>query len=194
MKLKVAVITAAVALMASSAFAAQGSSWIGLTVHGDMPMGDFGDNFGFGYGGTASYTYMVTEPLGIGADVGYHTWGASDDFLAGAPSDFDATFNAIQFGAHGKYVIPGNEKMMPYIKVGLGMYNGSVSFDNPPTGLEEPDSESDFGISVGGGLDFLASENYTIGGQVMFHNVMTEGESTQFITLGIGVNFGMGGK
>jgi opacity protein-like surface antigen len=203
MKLKIAAITCALALMAGGAYAAQGQTWIGLTVHGDMPMGDFGDAAGFGFGGTASGTYMVSEMFGVGADVGYHTWGGSDDLnaaltaldqLAGGTGEVEASYSAIQFGAHGKYVIQtANEKMIPYLKAGVGMYNFSVKFDGHDF-ITEPDSESDFGFNLGCGLDFMASENYTIGGQVAFHTVQTEGDATNFITIGVGVNFGVGGK
>ncbi|HJU88293.1 MAG TPA: hypothetical protein VJ672_02820 [Gemmatimonadaceae bacterium] len=67
-----------------------------------------------------------------------------------------------------------------YLTGGVGVYNGKV---------EEGDSETDFGINIGGGVNFnLAGMRAFAEGK--FHNVFSDGESARIIPLSFGVRFG----
>jgi opacity protein-like surface antigen len=141
---------------------------------------------------------MVTPAIGVGADFGYHGWGAKDEFIDAANADFgvtdaDITLSAMQFSGHGAYVFPmANEKVMPYVKVGLGAYSSKAKLE--ATGVDEEETSTDFGFNVGGGVNFEVSPMYAVGINAAFHQIQTEEEATNLITVGVNLLFGVGGK
>jgi hypothetical protein len=70
----------------------------------------------------------------------------------------------------------------PYLIGGVGYYNLKQSM---PTGDVD---FNDFGINIGAGVK-LGLPGLSVFGEARLHNVMTEGESTRFIPVSLGVRF-----
>jgi hypothetical protein len=165
---------------------AQGGASFSLGGGLTLPLGDFGDAAGTGFHGLAAVSFVPSGfPVGIQVDGMFHRLGVDDDPVFG---DVDANFQIIQGTANAVYTFTTSEESSfhPYLIGGVGLYNMKLTGDDVPDGL---DSETDFGINAGAGFDFQAGAvGLFIEGR--FHNVFTEGESTNFIPITVGVRLG----
>ena len=172
-------------LMASAGTApavAQGAEFSlggGLT----LPLSDFGNAASTGFHGLAGVSFVPSgSPIGIQVDGMFQRFGVEN-----APDGFDGNFQIIQGTANAVYKFRSSEetKIRPYLIGGVGLYSFKATGDDfPDTG-----SETDFGINAGAGFDFkLGAAGLFLEGR--FHNVFSEGESTNFIPVTVGVRFG----
>ena len=174
-----------VVLMASAGTApavAQGAEFSlggGLT----LPLSEFGDAASTGFHGLAGVSFLPSgSPVGIQVDGMFQRFGFED-----APDGFDANFQIIQGTANAVYKFKSSEetKVRPYLIGGVGLYSFKATGDDVP----DTGSETDFGINAGAGFDFkFGAAGLFLEGR--FHNVFTEGESTNFIPITVGVRFG----
>jgi len=187
-------VLAALALFATSpAFAAKGDKWINVGAGASIPNGDFSDVASTGWVGTIGGEFGVGAKVNLGVEFGYHSWGVKDEFKT-ANDLSDATFTGLQYTAFGTYSFAmSNPKNRPYLKGGLGMYDLKTKVT--PTGFSEvSDSQNKFGWNAGLGFDHEVSPMYTLGIIGEYHSVQTEGTSTNFITVGAKLGWGMGKK
>jgi hypothetical protein len=168
-----------------------------------MPMGDFADEnkfnaeTGFGFGGSAEY--FATNALAIGGTFRYSINGV------GNTGGVDADYKISNYGAFVKYLFPMDSNVMPFIRLDLGFYKPKLSASS---GSAEASLTFDakFGFGGGGGVMFQASDNVLAGGEILFHNAMTDGARAdveggeaemlydiQFITIYARVTFLVGG-
>jgi opacity protein-like surface antigen len=143
-----------------------------------MPMGDFGDfaDMGFNVTGTVD-AQPAALPIGVRVDVMYNRFGLSD--VDGNASILAGLLNALlSFGTQ--------TSAQPYLIGGVGLYR--ASFDVEGAGDAGEDSETAFGVGLGGGVRFPLSgfDTYV---EVRFHNAFTEDESTTFIPITFGIRF-----
>jgi hypothetical protein len=150
-----------------------------------LPLGDFGDAANTGWHGLAAVSFVPNNfPVGIQIDGMYQRFGLDDGGFFGD----DANFRLIQGTANAVYKFQTSEetKIRPYLIGGVGLYNGKVGGDNI---IGDPESETDFGINGGAGFDFAAgSVSLFVEGR--FHNIFTEGESTNLIPITVGIRLG----
>jgi opacity protein-like surface antigen len=196
--LKTTLLACALALVAGTAHAAVGDMWFGVQGGMAIPTGDFGDVAKTGFQGTLSGQYGVAKNCYFGVDLGYHMWSAKDEIndalVAAPPLGFgpgsELKLSALQATAFGTYNFPmADEKQMPYIKIGAGIYNVKSKIEGGT--LEEDESESNFGFNLGAGYDYEVSPAYTIGLLAAYHSIQTEGEATNLFTIGAKLAFGM---
>ena len=148
-----------------------------------LPLGDFGDGANTGWHGLAAVSFVPNNsPVGIQVDGMYQRFGL-DEFFGD-----DANFRLIQGTANAVYRFQTSEetKIHPYLIGGVGLYNGKVGGDDI---VGDPESETDFGINAGAGFDFAAGA-VALFVEGRFHNVFTEGESTNFIPISVGIRLG----
>jgi opacity protein-like surface antigen len=134
---------------------------------------------------------MLNEQFGIGGDLGYHAWGASEDVEAALAPDEEISWSAIQATAHGTMMFPTQSNVKPYAQLGFGLYNLAFKFESPSGDFD--DSESKFGFNIGGGMNFLTSGNSRWGMGAAVHFVPAEddlGSDVNFYTLGVNVLWG----
>jgi hypothetical protein len=190
---KIAVAVALVMLTAASAFAAgstkstkstststsnsSGNWTFGIQGGASMPTGDYGDvaSTGWNFGGQADY--WMNSQWGFGGDIAYHANNANSDVntaLAIADPGAEMKFSTMQFGAHAIYLIPTQGgTMFPYLQAGTGIYNVSTKIDGG-TLLNGSDSQSKFGINMGGGVDFRASPTVNLGVNGTYHYISAD--------------------
>jgi Outer membrane protein beta-barrel domain len=180
-------VSALLSLVAVPMAHAEGTMSFGLNGGVAMPMGDFGDAFKLGFAGGVYGDYWMNSKVAIGADVMYNRFTGDEDVFG---SGSDITFSDIQFGGHLKYKFPmEGSSMAPWLQGGVAAYNGKAD----GSGVDG-DSSTDFGFNVGAGLGFWSNPSMGLGVVGLFHDVMTEGESTQYINVGLNLTFSTTGS
>jgi len=145
-----------------------------------LPLGNFSDGFDGAFVAGAGVCYMFTNMYGLelGAD-----W---DKFPTKASSD--VTWQFIPVTVDLVVNLPmSSSPIKPYIKGGVGMYFETAEVK--VLGVKVSDSTNDFGVNIGAGIKFPVAETTSIDIGARFHNVMTESESSQYMTFTAGVGF-----
>ena len=193
---------------------ATGTWMVGASAGGAVPMGNFGDGFDAGFNGSVSADYRVSDQFAVGFEAGGNLSNANSDLNAAlnletrqlllllgattASSDLEAKATLLRFGVHGKWM-PSTASVKPFLEAGAGLYRlnakvkGTVTADGESVSVDESDNETKAGIQGGGGIMFAASPSVSVGVGGQFHNVFTDGESTQFFTVAAMVQFMTGG-
>lgn len=150
-----------------------------------LPLGDFGDVSDMGFHGTAGVSFQPASlPVGIRVDGMYGMFSASEDFAG----DADIGTRIISGTANAVYTFQTAETSTfhPYLIGGVGIYNFGLTGDDAP----DVDGNTEFGINAGAGFNFAAGSSLNLFVEGRFHNVFTEGSSTNFIPLTVGLRFG----
>ena len=174
------VMTAIVAIAASAPAAqAQNPMTFGIAAGASVPMGDLGDNFAkTGWHGMATIGFMPAMlPFGMRIDGMYNSMSLEDALG-------DASVRIIGANANAIIAMPAMVAS-PYLIGGVGMYNSKIDSDDPDFDL---DGTTDFGINVGIGTKFNLSGFGTFA-EIRYHNIFTDGSSTQFLPITFGIMF-----
>ncbi|MFH1841677.1 MAG: outer membrane beta-barrel protein [bacterium] len=164
-----------------------GQSEISVGLGYTMPMGDFGDTFDPGLAGCVGFGYYTSPILAIGGEICYNNYGYPSELDV---PNVDESYTILQMAGTFKYSL-GPDGKGPYLKAIAGFYRFEAEFSDE--GVSVSLTETEFGLGAGGGFQFKGNGN--MGGflEATFHNVMTEGDATQFLNLKGGVIFFMGG-
>lgn len=182
-----------VMLIAVSLTQAQNKGDMGVSVQAGvaLPMGDFGDVYDFGFGGTGTFQYYLNKNLSITGTVGYLTWSRNEDFG-------DGSFSSIPVLAGVRYYL-GKGDFKPYLAGKVGLYMSSYDYEftvtNPFTGGTTTqtfdDSSSDLGFGFGGGFLLPLGKNLDLDVSASYDIISTEGSSSSFISVMGGVSFAL---
>ena len=190
-------VVGASALLIAATAHAQGTSGtdgrpfkLGGALGATMPLGDFSDgaDLGFHFGGLIEYKPQAV-PVNLRGEITYHRNGLKDDFFSGTPGIGDVDGNASILSFIGNALIPFGDAAStarPYAIGGLGLYR--LKFSGDFAGLDISDSETKFGLNVGGGFTFNLSGFETFV-EARFHSVFTEDSNTNFIPVSFGFKF-----
>jgi opacity protein-like surface antigen len=179
------VTLALVAFLAVGLSATERKGMFGADLGGvlTMPMGDFGDAFKMGWRAGANVGYFVTDQIQVGATGAYSQNKVDDTTGVG-----DAKFNIWQFGAFGKYHFKmQNPTITPYVRAGLGFYNGKVSVSGGSS-----TGETDLGINGGLGASFAVSPTASVFVEGAYHNIFAEGSSINYLAANAGLSLMFG--
>ena len=147
-----------------------------------LPMGDFGDGYGLGFGGTATFVYPVSSTVDVTGTAGYETFGGKDA-LDGL------SFNVIPILLGGRIAF-GEGNVTPYVAAALGLFMGSTSGEIKIGGQTfdvSGDTESKFGFRGGFGV-LIPVNSVSLDLGANFDLITTEGSSTTFIGFDLGIN------
>jgi opacity protein-like surface antigen len=172
-----------------------------------QPTGDFSDVVDMGFQGAVAGTFMVSDVVGVGADLGYQKWNATDEWnaasdlvlqiLLGDPTitGSEWKFSALNYGGHLLVSIPTQGSVRPWLKAGLGFYNLGLEFDLPGFGGDS-DSEGKFGFNFGGGIGLAVNPTVTLGVGAAYHVVPADDIGVDFnmFTAGVHATFGPSGN
>ena len=131
----------------------------------------------------------------LGWDAGLHWWKKSEttsitayDF-SGQPiatSSVETSARDLALFSGVKFSFPVNSpKMFPYARGGLGLNFVDVSVESQ--GISVSGGDTDLGIYLGGGFDYLISSSMMIGGELIYH--ATDADHT---LLGVTMSFPLG--
>ncbi|MBA2459230.1 MAG: outer membrane beta-barrel protein [Gemmatimonadales bacterium] len=121
--------------------------------------------------GTLAFGGSAGRPLSFRVD-GMYQLGDAANLLIG-------TGNAVY-----SFDVSEETRFRPYLIGGVGVYNV-----NPDSDLA--DSSTEFGINAGAGFTVPIGQGTTrLFGEARFHNIFTEGSSTNILPITVGVMFG----
>ena len=154
--------------------ASEAQAQIGFSIGAgpSFAMGDFGDGLDMGYHAVVGANFSIPLlPIGLQAEGMWNRFDVSD-------TD-DAKFQLLSGSLNAVINLP-TPGITPYIIGGVGYYN--VKFDSD---ILEGDT-NDFGVNVGGGVR-LGLPGLGVFAEARLHNVFTEGESTRFVPVTLGI-------
>ena len=156
---------------------AQGGFKFGVMGGASLPMGDFGEFSKTGFGG--GVTLMMRAPeakVGFGIEAQINRFGVEDigDIDVNATTNLYGAMARLEFAAGNAFYLLG----------GAGLFRTEVTADDDGPDLGETDN-TDFAVQ--GGLGFNFGPGLFLEGK--FVNVFTEGESTQFVPIVVGIRF-----
>jgi len=159
--------------------AQSGKNQFGIGLEIGLPMGDFGDAFKTGFGGTVKYLHGVGSAGQVSLTSGYQKFGAKD-----LPSETSASASIIpillgyRHNFSGLYLEP---------QLGYGIYGYKYDFGG--TIGSGSDSEGAFTWAIGAG--YAMEQGLDLG--VRYQSASKDGSTTSFIGLRVGYNFSLGG-
>lgn len=168
---------ACLALTAGTTMAQNGRFSVGAELA--LPMGDFGDAAGIGFGGSLAYEHPIGDMMGLGLRAGYLTFGGKDD---------GPTSSMIPAQAFFKYYF-GEQQNGLYAMANLGIHNFKVtaSYTDPFTGTTVSASASTTELSYAPELGYHMA-NLDLG--LRYQMIATEGSTTSYIGARIAYVFG----
>jgi hypothetical protein len=86
-----------------------------------LPMGNFGDYYGMGIGGTVEARYFISENISIGGNLGYYSFTEKSSTELLKSSDNKATFSFMPLLGNVSYFL-SEEGFKPYVAGNLGLY------------------------------------------------------------------------
>ncbi len=174
-------LTASVAL-AGSALGQASPIAFGITAGASKAVGDFSSGVNLGYHAGALVQWNGPDlPVGIRADVVYHRFTFKD--VSNANQSITAgTLNAVYMFSTDK-----DAQISPYVIGGVGYYHASFSCSSCGTG-ETSSSDNKFGVNGGAGVTIPLS-GFSTFIEARYHNVFTDGGSTKFIPISVGIMF-----
>ena len=190
-------VVGAGALLIAATAQAQGTSnaparpWkIGGALGATIPLGDFSDGADLGWhlGGLFEYK-QPSLPVAWRGEVTYHRNGLKDDYFSQIPGvgNLDGNFSMFNFIANAVFPFGDAAKTwQPYAIGGLGLYKLKASADF--NGIDISDSQTKFGLNLGGGVTFNLSGFETFV-ELRYHSVFTEDSNTSFIPISFGFKF-----
>jgi opacity protein-like surface antigen len=199
---KLGIVVTALACLTIMAFAAQAATApvgeekgnIGFGIGGGltMPMGKLADedeaNMKMGFDVDGYFDYFITKEIALGLDASYGQMANQDN------SDLKA--KTTQFGIHGKYLIPTNGPIVPYLQLGFGMYNRKIEYK--PEGLASLSvSDTKPGVNAGVGVGYKVNDMVGIGLSGAYHYSIGEMEDEgvtvlddwNYIAFNLGIQF-----
>ncbi len=191
----IASVFGAVVLVAGAGIANAGTNWIGLSGGPGFPTRDYSDAASPGWHLGAAGTHMIDKQWGVGADVGYHSWGGSTDANSAARVAFgpgsEYKWSAFQATAQGVMAFPTRSETKPYATAGLGVYDVTSKLETPSG--DSHLSRSEFGLNFGGGVQIANRRDMRWGIAGTYHTIPASrdlGTDLNFFTLGVDVLWG----
>lgn len=146
---------------------------------------------GFIGGVHVGYDYQLSNNIVIGAlaDINYIDGNTNRDFSFGG-QDFSDEQQINYLGTVRAKVGYALDRVLPYVTGGLAYANVDNSFSGPttftaPSGTTYTatvhDDSNDFGYTVGGGLDFLVTDNISIGAEYLYTNLGKNDFSVDYV-------------
>lgn len=174
--MKKAILTTVFALSAIFySHAQQGSIYVNGGIDLGMPLGDFGEAFGLGYGATFKGLYGISETGQVGLTLGYQTFGMKDSPGGGVSASMGIT---------PLFVLYRHYLSNLYVEPQVGLSINSVKFKGMSGLGGMSASDNSLGYAVGAG--------YLIGDidiSVRYQGLTQSGENSGFIGFRVGYNF-----
>ena len=173
MKLRSSLLALAfAATFASPAAAAE--FWGGVSAGVGIPIGSLSDVASTGFNLGLHAVYRVGDQLGLGGEVGWQGYGGNDDFekaeSVASGETVDASLRVVPVLGFAEFRLPGQASMVPFLRGGLGLYHLAAKREGQTFTSE--DSETKFGLHVGGGLTGEITETIRWSVDGLYHHVL----------------------
>lgn len=162
------IMVAAGLFMASPVFAKMGDKSVDVGFgFGTPPASGWGTGLGFSIGGG----YEIQDDLQIRGDISYNSW-TLDEFGA------TLSWTRIPIAASGRYYFPIQPSLKAYGQAGLEL--SFDSFEWAFLGTTYSASETNFGVPIGGGIEYVINPQFSVGADAKLHLI-----SDSYLTLGV---------
>lgn len=157
----------------------------------------FKDGFKTGYHGSIGVGYKLMPNFQLVGKLEYHTFKVNFDNMPGAEGYTGGTNKLWMYGVDGRYQfsLPA-APISPYVLGGVGFANIKQSEFDGPTSLtlsvlNEAVSQSTTKMywNLGAGTTLATGPSLSLFAQVRYVSIATEGESSSFIPITLGVKF-----
>ncbi|MDR1679558.1 MAG: porin family protein [Prevotellaceae bacterium] len=167
------------AILAIATAVSVNAQWkVGANLGLQVPTGTFGDVSGTGFGLAANGEYLATENIGIGAQLGYYSFGEKE---SGSGS-----WSIVPITVTGKYYFM-TEGLKPYAGLDLGFYSLSYEVDLGILGANVSTSETKFGLAPVVGLQYDFSDNWALDANLKYNYITTSGDAVTSFGINVGV-------
>jgi len=179
--------------LVAAARASEGVAY-GITAGGTFPISSMADVVSGGFNiGVTAYKRM-TPLVDLGIDVDAHFLGGTDDFekqlSATATTPVDYSVTVIPFSFYGRYRVPVDENIQPFLKVGAGVYTLQHKFSIDVLGQDKFENGTKLGLDFGGGVDLQMTPTWILGADLMYHWFDNDPDSGQMIVARVVALFG----
>jgi len=191
---KLLLVLLAVLAATSMSFAQKGQMTIGGLAGLYVPMGDFGDAAGTGFGILPQFEYKMNENVNLVGNIGYVSWGGKTidmpyyDYYTGTygTQEWEYSYHNIPIMAGAKYYF-GNGKLKTYgmANLSMNMFGFTVEF----MGESESESETYFGFGFGGGFEKPLNEKMNLDVAAAFESIASEGSSANSLVIKAGIKY-----
>lgn len=173
---KLILLTAVAGLFAFSSVNAQTKApKLSLGAEFALPMGDFGDAYKLGFGGSLQYQHPVAENLLVTGSAGYTTFTGKDVNIFGFTTKLPA-YNAIPVKAGARYYFGDNFFAAGELGAAFGTKSGSSTA---------------FVYAPGIGVDFPVADKGSVELGARYEGWSANSTTSGFIGLRLAYNFGL---
>jgi outer membrane protein W len=194
----IALLAVALILVATGTSSAQPKMGISGAVDILIPVGNWGNAYGVGFGGDAQFQYNFTPNVSAGLTLGYFTWGGKSQNGVDLPG-----YKGLPLRLLFKYYFmpPKKQGIRPYAGAEAGLFFGSTGDVTVSTGIPGVGdytipgaSSTDFNYVIAVGADYPVSADgkTMITGNVRWDAIATSGTSANNIAFRVGVLYGFG--
>jgi hypothetical protein len=155
-----------------------------------MPTGNLSDFYSLGFVIGATGFYPYSDRIHYGFRFAFNKWGIDDGGWRG--TDIDGSVSMMEFVPQVRYIFPTAEtsKMGFFAQGGIGFYRYAydvdITYDSDTHTVDG--SDFDLGLCLGGGVTLdQGGRTWLI--TPMYHIVFTEGDSSNYLTLTLGMAF-----
>jgi opacity protein-like surface antigen len=140
----------------------------------------------FGFAGRAGY--RCHERVSAEVEVEWLDGFDGTAFLDGPGDRHKLDFEPVVVTVNAKgYLMTG--RTQPFLRVGGGLLTVKTTLRNTATGESESDHTTDFAMRFGGGIDFYATRNVVLTGNLDYLLPFGSLEDLDFVSIGLGVEY-----
>ena len=144
-----------------------------------VPVGDFGDGAGVGFGGTLRAGYDITPNIYAGVNTGYLQFGEENNLTA----------SAVPIEAELRYAFTD---FVPGLRVGALIGTYAWMYDLGVAGADDPDTEWEFAIAPTIGYTYMLNDQLGIDAEGRFQYAgESGGEDAMFFGFRLGLAYSL---
>ena len=152
-------ITALTLCLPAAAFAneAKGDMAVGAGLELALPMGNFGDYAGTGFGLTGQFEYVYSPNISFIGNLGYIKWG-SKDF-----GQYKWSNSAVPIKGGAKYYLdPAKKGLYGAGELGFYFFSSKYEYTQNNVTFRVSDSSTDLSLALFGGYEMPAGESWIV--------------------------------
>jgi hypothetical protein len=144
-----------------------------------LPVGDFGNAAGLGFGIDAKAIFPINPDIAIGASIGYYSWGEKVTGISYSNIPIAGTFMYFVSQGPSRFYIGSDLSInMLSVKIDFGGFFGSQS-----------STETYVGLAPLVGIIHPINDNMNLTGTVKYNIIFSSGNSISFISIRGGLMF-----
>ena len=180
---KYLVLFVLLAAVAVPAVAQQGAMAVGGGLNLGLPLGDFGNSAGFGFGFIARFQYSLDEQLALAGSLGYISFSEKNTISS----------SALPILASARYYFtPGDGRVYGQADLGLTSISQDVSISFGGFGsVSGTASTTNFSLGFGGGYEMPLADQWKLDLGLGYNIVLASGGSLSYIGIKAVANYAL---